>query len=699
MTENKENENSEKVASDAAASTVAATTALALSTLQQDLSHTIGYNPIKLTSLFMAPLALHYSNISPWVYMPLSIIWLSYLQIEKDRSDRKAAMGIVTNTSVLRIVEEELPSWIRDSEFQRVEWLNTILQQMWPHISQSIDAIVRAKLLPQLNKNLPPIFSELTIKDCSLGSISPKIIGIRILQSSESNIRFDVEVRWAGDPLFSLNAGMHLFPINVSLADLRISATIRVEILDFCSTLPCFKAISVTCMKKPYVDFSLKIAKVDIMNLGAANYNLPTLLRHVIHMALTETALYPKKIIIPMNPDSSTDATLSVPLIPVGILHVKIVKGIDLLTVNLFGGSDPYVTLYSVDQHFRSTTKKLNVNPIWNEDFQILVFDKETQEVECNVYDHDVVRKDTFLGRFTILLNKLQPHQLITKSFDLIDVSNGKIVVQCKYSPVSKLPPAGGKRPGLNRQESSKLFASNGVNSGDVIYDLPMDELSSNQLLMESTLPETSTLRISNVPNLASESKSSKGSNSPMNTKSKSQQSSNRITESGPPVSPFSDQVSVASAATNHSKASFSFLPKFSSSSHEAAASQGVGVLNISGLKLRNLEITATSKVYLSVKFNGNKSYETKAVKHMKDPYFPDQFNILIFSVPDDVLTIRVMMSHKITSPTMVAEKVIPVRDLVDEDGNATRSEQEYMLSGEYREAFVGFKTSWSPSE
>jgi len=706
-------ENSNAVSTNA--TNTAATNAIASSLLQQELSHTIGYNPIALTSLFLAPMALQTADISPWFYVPLSILFLSYLQAEKDRSDRKAAIGIVTNTNVLRLVEEELPSWIRDSEFQRLEWFNTILQQLWPHLSLAIDTTVKEKLQPILNAKLPPILSELTIKSCSLGTISPKIIGIRILTSSESNIRFDIEIRWAGDPLFELRAGLHLFPINVSVSEIRLSTVIRVEILDFVSTLPCFQAISITCMKKPHLDFSLKIAKVDIMNLGAANYNLPTLLRHVIHCALTETALYPKKILIPIGKTTVDKNNLSA-AVPVGMLHLKIIKGMNLLAVNIFGGSDPYVSISSAEQTFRTTTKKLNLNPVWNEDFQLLIYDKETQEVECMVYDYDVARKNSFLGRFTVLLSKLQPHQLITKTFDLADISTGKVVVSCKYIPLMKRATASAKsRPGMSRQTSMKGGMNDLSQSADILYDFNMDDLNSNEMLMKENVGDlgssmdwnvaiqnTKNSLLPQLPSLpplpplpSSPSIRNPGQISPFGTRQSDTEA----------ISPLSDDVSVASySSSNHqpirshsqSDRRNSFLSLFGAPA-APIPENGQGVLCISGLKLRNLQITATNKIFISVKLNGNKSFHTKTMKQMKDPLFPDQFNLLIGSIADGVITIRVMIPHKITSPTMIADKIIAVRDLIEEDGgDCVQNEQEFMLNGEVQEAFVGFRVHWN---
>ena len=67
---------------------------------------------------------------------------------------------------------------------------------------------------------------------------------------------------------------------------------------------------------------------------------------------------------------------------PEGKLSVTVVKATSLKNKELIGKSDPYVTLY-VRPIFKVKTKVIddNLNPEWNETFELIIEDKETQSV------------------------------------------------------------------------------------------------------------------------------------------------------------------------------------------------------------------------------------------------------------------------------------------------------------------------------
>jgi len=71
---------------------------------------------------------------------------------------------------------------------------------------------------------------------------------------------------------------------------------------------------------------------------------------------------------------------------PQGRLSVTVVKATSLKNKELIGKSDPYVRLY-VRPMFKVKTKVIddNLNPEWNETFELIVEDKETQSVILEV--------------------------------------------------------------------------------------------------------------------------------------------------------------------------------------------------------------------------------------------------------------------------------------------------------------------------
>ena len=88
--------------------------------LVKETASPYGFDPAHMMILICLPMALQYFNITPWLYLPLAVLFFGYLQQKKDRIDRKIAMGIVTDPTLLRLILEEMPSWPTDAEFQQL---------------------------------------------------------------------------------------------------------------------------------------------------------------------------------------------------------------------------------------------------------------------------------------------------------------------------------------------------------------------------------------------------------------------------------------------------------------------------------------------------------------------------------------------------------------------------------------------------
>lgn len=79
---------------------------------------------------------------------------------------------------------------------------------------------------------------------------------------------------------------------------------------------------------------------------------------------------------------------------PVGILSVKVVRAMKLKKKDLMGASDPYVKLKLTEEKLpakKTTVKHKNLNPEWNEDFNMVIKDPESQALEIVVYDWEQV--------------------------------------------------------------------------------------------------------------------------------------------------------------------------------------------------------------------------------------------------------------------------------------------------------------------
>ncbi|KAL6458531.1 hypothetical protein MHYP_G00337610 [Metynnis hypsauchen] len=124
-----------------------------------------------------------------------------------------------------------------------------------------------------------------------------------------------------------------------------------------------------------------------------------------------------------------------------GVLRIHLLEGQNLVPKdNLMGGivkgkSDPYVTINVGGSTFKSHVIKENLNPTWNEMYEVVMTDLPGQDVSLEVLDKDMDMKDDFMGRLKIKLSDIIKAQHIDEWFTLNDVKRGRIHLTLEWLP------------------------------------------------------------------------------------------------------------------------------------------------------------------------------------------------------------------------------------------------------------------------
>jgi len=135
---------------------------------------------------------------------------------------------------------------------------------------------------------------------------------------------------------------------------------------------------------QPHFDFVLRMFNsIDVMSLpGVAQ-----LVRSQVHQALQSICLYPVTI------DTDILVNGGYPARPRGILHVRLLRGTRLKTSFLNIGAlktDPFVVMYTnKETQVRSTTKKNDTEPVWDEDFYMLLLRQPNEKLVIKIMDDD----------------------------------------------------------------------------------------------------------------------------------------------------------------------------------------------------------------------------------------------------------------------------------------------------------------------
>ncbi|RZC87136.1 hypothetical protein C5167_042065 [Papaver somniferum] len=224
----------------------------------------------------------------------------------------------------------------------------------------------------------------------------------------------------------------------VQVLDLQVFASPRITLKPLVPSFPCFAKILVSLMEKPHVDFGIKLLGADVMSIPG----LYRFAQELIKDQIANMYLWPKTLEVPiMDPAKAAKR-------PVGILNVKVVRATKLKKKDLMGGADPCVKLKLTEDKLpskKTTVKRKNLNPEWNEEFNVVVKDPQSQALELNVFDWEQVGEHDKMGMNVIPLEDLTPEETKVLTLDLLknmdpndaqnEKSRGQIVVEVIYKP------------------------------------------------------------------------------------------------------------------------------------------------------------------------------------------------------------------------------------------------------------------------
>jgi hypothetical protein len=78
--------------------------------LDDQVTQKFAFEPLSLTLLVAIPPLLQWLHVPFWLYIPVALVYFSYLSAEKARNDRKMAIGIVTDPHLVKLGKKPLCS-------------------------------------------------------------------------------------------------------------------------------------------------------------------------------------------------------------------------------------------------------------------------------------------------------------------------------------------------------------------------------------------------------------------------------------------------------------------------------------------------------------------------------------------------------------------------------------------------------------
>ncbi|KAL9303853.1 hypothetical protein ACSQ67_021116 [Phaseolus vulgaris] len=317
--------------------------------------------------------------------------WARMMRYRSAKRVAKAAdvklLASLNRDDLKKICGDNLPEWISFPVYEQVKWLNKKLNKLWPFVAEAATLVIKESVEPLLEEYRPTGISSLKFSKLSLGNVAPKIEGIRVQSLTKGQIIMDIDFRWGGDPSIILAVEAALVSIPIQLKDLQVFTIIRV-IFQLAEEIPCISAgvVALLAEPQPRIDYTLKAVGGSLTAIPGISDMIDDTVKSIV----TDMLQWPHRIVFQVGgiPVDISDLELK----PQGKLSVTVVKATALKNMEMIGKSDPYVVVY-IRPLFKYKTKVVdnNLNPTWNERFELIAEDKETQSLILEVYHTKVV--------------------------------------------------------------------------------------------------------------------------------------------------------------------------------------------------------------------------------------------------------------------------------------------------------------------
>lgn len=336
---------------------------------------------------------------------------------------------------VILATVDDLPSWVNFPDVERAEWINKILDQVWPFIGDYVRDLLLNSIQQKIQSSHAQAASFKFIK-IDLGDVPPRIGGVKVFTKNvkRDEIYMDLDLMYASDT----DIVMKVKGMTMGVKDLHIRGIMRVVLRPLIGRMPLFGGVSVYFLNNPEIDFNLT---------GVANAidmpGLSDMVDTIIQEQIAAIMVLPNRIDVPMVEDLKAIARLKYPL-PDGVLRIYMIEAKDLIKADIGvlkkGLSDPYGVIRLGANKFKTPVINNTVTPVWNSVFETIIDAKDGQFLDVEVRDEDPGSKDDSLGTLTVPVVNAAEKGTDDAWLPLEDVKSGLVHMKLVWMYLSKDP-------------------------------------------------------------------------------------------------------------------------------------------------------------------------------------------------------------------------------------------------------------------
>lgn len=207
----------------------------------------------------------------------------------------------------------DVPSWMTMPDWQRVGFLNQIIDQLWPHVNQALCTMCRAELEPVLKDQKPSWIASIKLSRFDLGNRPPQINGVKVYPKSSTPEEVDIELdfTWAGQQEVALvvkpipkhlnvatvvtEVLSSIIMVKAGVQKLIMNGRLRVSFKPLLNSVPIIAAIQFALVEMPSFSFDITVYGGDATFLPGLEAWINSLIKETVlrPYVLPERYTYP----------------------------------------------------------------------------------------------------------------------------------------------------------------------------------------------------------------------------------------------------------------------------------------------------------------------------------------------------------------------------------------------------------------------
>nr|XP_046239960.1 extended synaptotagmin-1 isoform X2 [Scatophagus argus] len=367
-------------------------------------------------------------------------------------------------------IKRELPAWVNFPDVEKVEWLNKVLQQVWPFVGQYLEKLLVETIAPSIRGSSTHL-QTLSFTKVDMGDKAMKVVGIKAhTENDKGQVLLDLYISYVGN--VEINVEVKRYFCKAGVKGIQLHGMMRVILEPLIGDVPIVGAVTMFFIQRP---------KLDINWTGLTNLldipGLNVMSDSMIMDAIASFLVLPNRLVVPLVQGLHV-AQLRSPL-PRGVVRIHLVEAKSLAAKDNYvkgvmaGLSDPYAILRVGPQTFTSHHIDNTDSPKWEEMYEVIVHEVPGQELEVEVYDKDP-DQDDFLGRTKLDLGIVKKSIAVDDWFTLKDTQSGQIHFRLEW--LSLLPSTDRLEQVLKRNESISSKAGDPPSSAILVVYLDKAE-------------------------------------------------------------------------------------------------------------------------------------------------------------------------------------------------------------------------------